>query len=117
MRVRGLEPPRLAAQEPKSCASTSSATPAEAHPTAGSRRIYGKTVTQSKAERRIPCPQTGRPEAPDLQPDYLPLWQGDRLLIVTQPLGHPSPLAGEGARRADEGFLSAYWDHPSFHSG
>lgn len=29
VRVRGLEPPRVSSQEPKPCASTSSATPAQ----------------------------------------------------------------------------------------
>ena len=49
MRVEGLEPPRLAAPEPKSGASTNFATPAHTAPWAGMKRSITKLF--SKCER------------------------------------------------------------------
>ncbi len=46
VRVEGLEPPRLAAPEPKSGASTNFATPATGHLRAGLRRCITKLVAE-----------------------------------------------------------------------
>ena len=53
VRVRGLEPPRLAALEPKSSASTNSATPAKGTRWPGWGCIYIKKESQSKPSWEI----------------------------------------------------------------
>jgi hypothetical protein len=47
VRVKGLEPPRLAAPEPKSGASANSATPA----CRGAKALYGRDVAMVAAQR------------------------------------------------------------------